>query len=87
MDNLLIRVDSTYEVGMGHFMRSLALAQKWLNEKGVQVLCTPPSTLCELSYEAAQKEQFSFYLLLYFQKYSFSPNPHNQLTKRIIHLQ
>lgn len=34
MDKLLIRVDSTYEIGMGHFMRSLALAQKWLNEKG-----------------------------------------------------
>lgn len=34
MDNLLIRVDSTYEIGMGHFMRSLALAQKWQKEKG-----------------------------------------------------
>lgn len=34
MDNLLIRVDSTYESGMGHFMRTLALAQKWQNEKG-----------------------------------------------------
>ncbi|MBE6496160.1 MAG: UDP-2,4-diacetamido-2,4,6-trideoxy-beta-L-altropyranose hydrolase [Methanobrevibacter thaueri] len=29
MNNLLIRVDSTYESGMGHFMRTLALAQKW----------------------------------------------------------
>lgn len=34
MSNLLIRVDSTYESGMGHFMRTLALAQKWQKEKG-----------------------------------------------------
>lgn len=34
MNNLLIRVDSTYESGMGHFMRTLALAQKWQKEKG-----------------------------------------------------
>ena len=34
MDNLLIRVDSTYESGMGHFMRTLALAQKWQKERG-----------------------------------------------------
>lgn len=33
MNNLLIRVDSTYESGMGHFMRTLALAQKWQKEK------------------------------------------------------
>ena len=33
MDNLLIRVDSTYESGMGHFMRTLALAQKWQKER------------------------------------------------------
>ena len=33
MCNLLIRVDSTYESGMGHFMRTLALAQKWQKEK------------------------------------------------------
>ena len=32
MDNLLIRVDSTYKSGMGHFMRTLALAQKWQKE-------------------------------------------------------
>lgn len=34
MSNLLIRVNSTYESGMGHFMRTLALAQKWQKEKG-----------------------------------------------------
>ncbi|WP_296807553.1 UDP-2,4-diacetamido-2,4,6-trideoxy-beta-L-altropyranose hydrolase [uncultured Methanobrevibacter sp.] len=34
MDNLLIRVDSTYEIGMGHFMRTLALAQKWQQLNG-----------------------------------------------------
>ena len=34
MCNLLIRVDSTYETGMGHFMRTLALAQKWQKERG-----------------------------------------------------
>ena len=34
MDKLLIRVDSTYESGMGHFMRTLALAQKWQKERG-----------------------------------------------------
>lgn len=33
MNNLLIRVDSTYESGMGHFMRTLALAQKWQKER------------------------------------------------------
>ena len=33
MCSLLIRVDSTYESGMGHFMRTLALAQKWQKEK------------------------------------------------------
>ena len=33
MDNLLIRVDSTYKSGMGHFMRTLALAQKWQKER------------------------------------------------------
>ena len=33
MHNLLIRVDSTYESGMGHFMRTLALAQKWQKER------------------------------------------------------
>ena len=32
MNNLLIRVDSTYEIGMGHFMRTLALAQRWQKE-------------------------------------------------------
>lgn len=34
MKNLLIRVNSTYESGMGHFMRTLALAQKWQKERG-----------------------------------------------------
>lgn len=34
MRNLLIRVDSTYESGMGHFMRTLALAQKWQKDIG-----------------------------------------------------
>lgn len=34
---------------------------KWLNERGVHVLCAPPSTLCELSYGAAQKENFLYY--------------------------
>lgn len=34
MSNLLVRVDSTQETGMGHFMRTLALAQKWQKEKG-----------------------------------------------------
>ena len=34
MSNLLVRVDSTYESGMGHFMRTLALAQKWQSVKG-----------------------------------------------------
>lgn len=33
MNSLLIRVDSTYESGMGHFMRTLALAQKWQKER------------------------------------------------------
>lgn len=33
MNNLLIRVDSTYESGTGHFMRTLALAQKWQKER------------------------------------------------------
>ena len=32
MNNLLIRVDSTYEIGMGHFMRTLSLAQRWQKE-------------------------------------------------------
>lgn len=34
MNKLLIRVNSTYESGMGHFMRCLALAQKWQKTKG-----------------------------------------------------
>lgn len=34
MSNLLIRVNSTYESGMGHFMRTLAVAQKWQSENG-----------------------------------------------------
>ena len=34
MNNLLIRVDSTYESGMGHFMRTLALAQRWQKDGG-----------------------------------------------------
>lgn len=34
---------------------------KWLNERSVHVLCAPPSTLCELSYGAAQKEKFLYY--------------------------
>lgn len=34
MKNLLIRVNSTYEIGMGHFMRTLALAQKWHQYNG-----------------------------------------------------
>ena len=31
------------------------------NERKVNLLCTPPSMLCELSYEAAQKEDFNYY--------------------------
>lgn len=34
---------------------------KWLNERGVNILCAPPKMLCELSYEAAQKEDFIYY--------------------------
>ena len=34
---------------------------RWLNEKKVNLLCTLPSMLCELSYEAAQKEDFNYY--------------------------
>lgn len=34
MNNLCIRVNSTYESGMGHFMRCLALAQKWQEMRG-----------------------------------------------------
>ena len=34
MNNLLVRVDSTYESGMGHFMRTLALAQRWQKDGG-----------------------------------------------------
>ncbi|WP_338448895.1 hypothetical protein R4Z09_22150 [Niallia oryzisoli] len=34
---------------------------KWLNESGVTILCAPPKMLCELSYEAAQKEDFQYY--------------------------
>jgi hypothetical protein len=33
----------------------------WLNERRVNLLCAPPKMLCELSYEAAQKEQFHYY--------------------------
>lgn len=34
MNKLLVRVNSTYESGIGHFMRCLALAQKWQKENG-----------------------------------------------------
>lgn len=34
---------------------------KWANDKGVKVLCSPPSMLCELSYDLAKKEQFQYY--------------------------
>lgn len=34
---------------------------RWLNERKVNLLCAPPKMLCELSYEAAQKEQFIYY--------------------------
>ncbi|WP_318503397.1 hypothetical protein [Bacillus sp. T3] len=34
---------------------------RWLNERGINLLVTPPNTLCELSYEAAQKEEFHYY--------------------------
>jgi hypothetical protein len=34
---------------------------KWANNKGVKVLCSPPSMLCELSYDLARQEQFQYY--------------------------
>lgn len=34
---------------------------RWLNERGINLLVAPPNTLCELSYEAAQKEEFHYY--------------------------
>ena len=34
---------------------------RWLNEREVNILVAPPSMLCELSYEAAQKEHFRYY--------------------------
>ncbi|MGE6717582.1 hypothetical protein ACQKGD_09430 [Peribacillus frigoritolerans] len=34
---------------------------RWLNERGIHTLCAPPSMLCELSYETAQKEKFRYY--------------------------
>ncbi|MEH7522652.1 hypothetical protein V7149_05110 [Bacillus sp. JJ1503] len=36
---------------------------KWMVDRGVKVLCAPPSMLCELSYTRAQEEQFTFYRL------------------------
>ena len=35
-----------------------AVPIRWLNARKVNLLCTPPSMLCELSYEAAQKGGF-----------------------------
>ncbi|PWA07707.1 hypothetical protein DCC39_16355 [Pueribacillus theae] len=35
----------------------------WMLKQGVETLCAPPSTLCELSYEKAQEEQLHFYRL------------------------
>ena len=34
---------------------------RWLHDRGVKILCAPPSMLCELSYGAAQKENFCYY--------------------------
>ncbi|KKI90496.1 hypothetical protein WQ54_21365 [Bacillus sp. SA1-12] len=34
---------------------------KWLNERGVHILCSPPSMLCELSYETAKQANFRYY--------------------------
>ncbi len=34
---------------------------RWLNDRGINILCAPPSTLCELSYGAAQKKNFRYY--------------------------
>jgi len=34
---------------------------RWLNERGIKLFVTSPNTLCELSYKAAQKEEFHYY--------------------------
>ncbi len=34
---------------------------RFLNNRKVNLLCAPPKMLCELSYEAAQKEDFIYY--------------------------
>ncbi|WP_026565761.1 hypothetical protein [Bacillus sp. UNC41MFS5] len=34
---------------------------RWLNERNINLLCAPPKMLCDLSYEAAQKEEFVYY--------------------------
>lgn len=36
---------------------------KWMVEQGVKILCAPPGTLCELSYNRAQDEKLNFYRL------------------------
>lgn len=34
---------------------------RWLNDRKINILCVPPKMLCELSYEAAQKENFTYF--------------------------
>jgi len=48
-------------LGLTEGRRGAAVA--WAKQQGVEVFCTPPGTLCELSYERAQKEKLRFYRL------------------------
>ena len=33
----------------------------WFYEQGVELICSPPNTFCELSYENAKEKKMSFY--------------------------
>lgn len=57
--SLVLRVDATAELGMGHFMRGLAIGQAWRARGGVVTVASGAAELLRAAAERAREEGFS----------------------------